>query len=339
MNEAIISVCISVYNAEKYLRRCIDSVIVQRIDAMEIVLVNDGSTDNSSQIMYEYQEKHPDLSIKIIEQANLGLAQGRQTGVDNATGKYITFLDADDFLVDGAYRTILEFMKENEADIYEFQSIRGEKTIKSPFSGVKDSKMVLRTFFQGGVPSMLWLRWYRKELFEKKVFPEGYVIHEDTYALPCLLFAANTIAYICEPLHVYTEENESATTNIKQIRTNPAKAFEDRRINLLSIPYVETYIGKDVLERDYKEPFKYFIARACRYLVLLDVEGFTYIDKIDAIIKTLGLGVSKRELEHSLSRYIRLDRSINYVIRILGIRNTIMLINMKKRIRDSVRHI
>ena len=115
----LVSVCISVYNGEAHLRKCLDSVISQDIDCMEIVLVNDGSTDSTSEIMHEYRDRFP--GIRIIEQENRGLAQGRWTGVQNSNGRYITFLDADDYLLEGAYKTIIQFMTDTRADIYELR--------------------------------------------------------------------------------------------------------------------------------------------------------------------------------------------------------------------------
>ena len=70
MNEYLISVCISVYNGEKYLRRCLDSVVSQDISSMEIVLVDDGSADDTASIMYEYQARYPEIKIRVIEQEN-----------------------------------------------------------------------------------------------------------------------------------------------------------------------------------------------------------------------------------------------------------------------------
>ena len=137
----LVSVCISVYNGEDHLRKCLDSVISQDISSMEIVLVNDGSTDGTSEIMHEYQNRFPE--IRIIEQENKGLAQGRWTGVKNSDGKYVTFLDADDYLLEGAYKTILQFMENNEADIYEFQkfqTIREGYYSRSPYSGIMEAR-------------------------------------------------------------------------------------------------------------------------------------------------------------------------------------------------------
>ncbi|WP_313567197.1 glycosyltransferase, partial [Empedobacter sp.] len=87
MNEIKISICISVHNTGKYLRRCLDSVVEQTIREKEIILVNNGSTDDSLEIMKNYRQKFPHL-IRIINQEDKGLAQGRQTGVNNAKGEY-----------------------------------------------------------------------------------------------------------------------------------------------------------------------------------------------------------------------------------------------------------
>ena len=87
-----LSVCISVHNTEKYLKRCLESVAVQNMDGLELILVNNGSTDGSAKIMRNFLTSHPEMSISIYEQEDRGLAQGRQTGVNHASGEYITFL-------------------------------------------------------------------------------------------------------------------------------------------------------------------------------------------------------------------------------------------------------
>ena len=181
----LVSVCISVYNGEDHLRKCLDSVLSQDISSMEIVLVNDGSTDGTSEIMHEYQNRFPE--IRIIEQENRGLAQGRWTGVKNSSGSYITFLDVDDYLLEGAYKTILQFMENTRADIYEFQTIREDYYSKSPYSGIMEARQVLADYFNGvKIPVNYWLRWFKRELFTESVFPVGISLHEDVYGFPCL---------------------------------------------------------------------------------------------------------------------------------------------------------
>ena len=167
----LVSVCITVYNEEEFLERCIESVIGQGVDSVEIVLVDDGSTDNTLQIMRKFKERFSER-VKVIHQEHSGLAQGRWAGVRNSTGKYITFLDADDYLLDGAYKTIIDFMSEYKTDIYEFQTIRDGYYSRSPYTGIYDAKQVLNDYFNGvGMPVNYWLRWFKRELLVEQIFP------------------------------------------------------------------------------------------------------------------------------------------------------------------------
>ena len=107
-----ISIVIPVYNVEKYLRECLDSILNQTLTDIEIICINDGSTDNSLQILEKYASK--DERIKIINQENKGLACARNTGINNATGKYIFFLDSDDYLLPNIIDKLYD-----EAQIYD----------------------------------------------------------------------------------------------------------------------------------------------------------------------------------------------------------------------------
>ena len=125
----MISVVIPVYNVEKYLYECIESVLDQNYDDFEIILVNDGSTDNSGKICDAYAEK--DKRITVIHKKNAGLVKARLTGVENAHGQYIVSLDSDDVLYDGLLAHLSEIIKEHEPQIicYELQEF-----------GIKDAK-------------------------------------------------------------------------------------------------------------------------------------------------------------------------------------------------------
>ncbi len=119
MNNPKISVVIPVYNGEKYLCQCLDSVIMQPMKGIEIIGVNDGSTDNSPAILDEYSRKYK--QIKVIHQNNQHLGPARNNGMKIATGEYIHFLDSDDFLVDNAYEAVYEEAKRYDADILKFR--------------------------------------------------------------------------------------------------------------------------------------------------------------------------------------------------------------------------
>ncbi|MGN1326481.1 MAG: glycosyltransferase family 2 protein, partial [Clostridia bacterium] len=109
-----ITVIMPVYNVEKYLEEAIDSVIYQTYQNLEIILIDDGSTDNSGNICDEYAKK--DSHIKVIHQENKGLSGARNTGLDIATGEYIMFIDSDDIFPKDACEKMLKFMEEKDAD-------------------------------------------------------------------------------------------------------------------------------------------------------------------------------------------------------------------------------
>lgn len=326
----LVSICISVYNGEDYLRRCLDSVLSQEIDAWEIVLVNDGSTDGSSEIMYEYKARFPMGKIKILEQEHFGLAQGRLTGVKNSSGKYITFLDADDYLLDGAYKTILEFMKTIEAEIYEFQTIRTDYYSKSPYTGVENAKDVLTDYFNGvGMPVNYWLRWFKRELFTESLFPIGISLHEDVYAFPCILHRAATIAYIDKPLHVHTK-NETSIMGKLYADKSGREYFEKQKTILLSIPHIVSNIGQDVIEQEYKEPFKKYVLRTYKGFLFMDAKGVSYEEKLDSIISILKLDMDRKGLERYIRENSPLNCKTNYAIKLLGLHNSYKVYNKLK---------
>ncbi|MBR3740427.1 MAG: glycosyltransferase [Clostridia bacterium] len=327
-NDIQISVCISVYNGEKFLDRCLDSVISQDIEKMEIVLVDDGSTDGTLQKMNEFKDKNSAMQVKIVEQAHSGLAQGRLTGVRNASGEYVTFIDVDDYLAEGAYKTILDFMKTAKADIYEFQTTRVGYFSKSPYSGVKDAKEVLKDYFNGvGMPVNYWLRWYKRELLKEEIFPIGISLHEDAYAFPCILHNASTIAYIDKPLYIHTK-NESSIMGSLYAEKNGKEYFEKKKIYLLSIPHIVSNLGEETIQREYKEPFEHFVLRIYLNFLFMDVKGVSYEEKLDAIIGTLSLDMSGKELERYIRKNVPLNRKMNYSIKLLGLKNTYRLFGL-----------
>ena len=329
-----VSVCISVYNGEEYLERCIDSVIKQGIDSMEIVLVDDGSTDNTRQIMHKYQDEFP--RIKVIQQKHSGLAQGRWTGVRNSTGKYITFLDADDYLLDGAYKTIIDFMESNEADIYEFQTIREEYYSKSPYSGIMEAKQVLKDYFNGvGMPVNYWLRWFKRDLLTEGVFPHGISLHEDVYAFPCILNNADTIAYIEKPLHVHTTGNRSSIMNEHYANGKDRDYFERQKTMLSSIPHIKSNIGREKIETDYRLSFQNYALRQYLSIVFMDTEKVSYEEKLDTIISTLNLQCTRRELVHYIRKNLALNCKMNYAIKFLGLHNAYRLYELKNAIYQN----
>ena len=120
-NQALISVIIPVYNVEEYLRECIDSVLNQTFSDFEVILVNDGSTDSSGEICDEYVEK--DERVTVIHQKNGGLSVARNIGLSEANGKYVYFLDSDDYISENALATLLNIAENDSSDIVFFDAV------------------------------------------------------------------------------------------------------------------------------------------------------------------------------------------------------------------------
>ena len=121
--EDLISIVIPVYKVEKYLEKCVESVINQTYKNLEILLVNDGSPDNCPKICDEYAQK--DNRIKVIHKENGGLSDARNAGIDVATGKYITFIDSDDYISNDYVEYMYNLLKQNNTKKYWCFSKRG----------------------------------------------------------------------------------------------------------------------------------------------------------------------------------------------------------------------
>ena len=114
-----ISVIIPVYNTEKYLKRCLDSVIAQEYKDLELVIINDGSTDNSEQLINEYKTKYPEL-ISYYNKENTGVADTRNFGIKKAKGEYIMFLDSDDYIDTALLKNLEDYINKN-IDLIKFK--------------------------------------------------------------------------------------------------------------------------------------------------------------------------------------------------------------------------
>ena len=116
MEKGKVTVIVPVYNEETHIERCIKSILKQTYQNMEIILINDGSKDNSLKILKEFEKEYPS-KIRVFTHKNKGLGLTRNVGLDNATGEYITFLDSDDYVSIDYYRTLMNNIQENNSDI------------------------------------------------------------------------------------------------------------------------------------------------------------------------------------------------------------------------------
>lgn len=218
----MISIIVPVYNVEKYLKQCLDSIAAQKYKDIEIICVNDGSTDSSGAILSEFSDS--DSRFKIITQANAGYGEAMNTGLDSASGEFIGIVESDDFIEDDMYEKLLEWITESNADFvktdyYRYKNgsdvkarICNEAVYDSVFSGINLKPDFL---FAGG---NIWSGLYRKSFLEKNAirFLETPGASYQDIGFNFKVFAsADRIVFKDSSFYHYRIDNESSSVNSK----------------------------------------------------------------------------------------------------------------------------
>ncbi|MCI5610578.1 MAG: glycosyltransferase [Roseburia sp.] len=215
----MISVIVPIYNVERYLQQCIDSILNQTYRDLEIILVDDGSSDNCGMICDNYKKN--DSRIRVIHKLNGGLSDARNTGLATASGEYVCFIDSDDYINPHMFEIMIS--KGNEADIiicnkkdlYK-ERINAFTIIDSTeieiMKGIDAFKHFLLEDKEGYV--VAWNKLYRRNIFiENNIrYPVGK-IHEDCFTTYKTFLAANKVVYIDMPLYVYRHREGSIMSN------------------------------------------------------------------------------------------------------------------------------
>ncbi|MBR1795985.1 glycosyltransferase [Candidatus Saccharibacteria bacterium] len=210
----LISIILPIYNVESYLSRCLDSVITQDYQNLEIILVNDGSTDNSLQICQEYQAKDP--RIKLINQSNAGLSAARNKGISVAKGEFISFIDSDDYVESNYISHLYHLIEKDGSDFsaVKHNIIRGqhiEPACSHKIYLLSPHETLEMMLYDEDFNVSAWGKLYRKTLFKDIRFPEG-MLFEDSATTYKLILAAKSISFDSIPLYNYIIRDNSITT-------------------------------------------------------------------------------------------------------------------------------
>lgn len=201
-----ISVIVPVYKAEVYLHKCVDSIINQTHKNLEIILVNDGSPDNSGKICDDFS--YQDYRIKVIHKKNEGSSCARNAGLDIATGDYISFVDSDDYINESMLETMLKKMLKFNLDVVEIKPNSIKKTSDSDDTfEIQDRVHAFKRIIQNTVFSV-WCRLYKKSLIDDLRFIPK-IIHQDVFYTIDVLNRIDKIGYLNSKLYNYNSENES----------------------------------------------------------------------------------------------------------------------------------
>lgn len=231
-----ISVIVPVYNTEKYLRRCIDSVLAQTYKDFELLLIDDGSKDSSGAICDEYAEN--DARVRVFHKENGGVSSARNMGLDHARGEWITFVDSDDWIDRTMYEEMHTSLLEEHADIVycnmDMIFADHHKVYKvADFSSEK--KVFLNNFINSW--TSLCIMVIKKDLFDNYNIrcPEGVAFAEDYHVSVRLMYYANKISYVDKPLYCYNRVNETSALHT----FSPIHYDKERWVNLEVIRFFE----------------------------------------------------------------------------------------------------
>lgn len=269
-----ISIIVPVYKVEKYLHKCVDSILKQTFKDFELILVDDGSPDKSGDICDEYARK--DNRVRVIHKENGGVSDARNVGIDIAEGEYIGFVDGDDYIASDMYEVLYNSLIDNSADIsgcgmYECIGDRiKENNIDGNLHVFTNEDATKEVLYGKILPAFVFLMLYKKSLFEGKRFPLGK-IYEDSFLLPRLFLESKKIILISQPKYYYVRREDSFT--MRRFCVRFFDAIEVAKCNLSLVqkyfPAIEEQakfrylwahffvLDKMLLEDNYKEIDRY----------------------------------------------------------------------------------
>lgn len=211
MCSPLLSVIIPVYGVEKYISQCLESVINQTYKNIEVIVINDGTKDNSAAIAKEYAKR--DCRVKVYDFENGGLSVARNRGLDLANGELIAFLDSDDWIAHDMYEILVNRLIASNADMIKcgFCETDGKAFSNVTFESDFETSG-FTNYFHGVLWTVVWNAVYKKELALKVHFPKN-VVHEDNYASGMYIKLSNKIAVTRNVFHYYRINQSGISKN------------------------------------------------------------------------------------------------------------------------------
>ncbi|EOH87788.1 glycosyltransferase family 2 protein [Enterococcus pallens] len=209
-----ISIIVPVYNVEKYLHKCVDSILIQTFTDFEVILVDDGSLDNSGQICDEYAKK--DDRVKVIHKKNGGLSDARNAGIDVAKGKYLGFVDSDDYIERDMYELLYENIVKEKADlsicgIYHVYEGKNPEKKQEKYMLLDRNEAMLLIFHGNQISDHAVNKLYARSIFDTLRYPIGKY-HEDSFAIVSILDNCEKIVVDTKQKYYYYHRNDSITS-------------------------------------------------------------------------------------------------------------------------------
>lgn len=232
-----VSIVIPVFNTKNYLEKCVNSVLSQTYNNIEVILVDDGSTDSSAEICDRFCEK--DSRVVVIHKENGGQSEARNIGIDIATGEYITFVDSDDYITKDYIDFLLSLILENDAEISiaSFYYVVSNKKINNEtneLAVMRPEVAIRRMLLDDGFDMGPWAKMYKTDFFRKIKFPVGKFF-EDSLTTYQIFAESNKIAFGSKAIYYYVN-HEDSTVN---------QAFSPKKLDLIEMnKEMEKFISK-----------------------------------------------------------------------------------------------
>lgn len=282
-----LSVIVPIYKVEKYLEKCIESIISQTYNDLEIILVDDGSPDKCPEICDEFARK--DGRIKVVHKENGGLLSARKAGLETATGEYVGFVDGDDYIQKDMYFELMQSVINYKSDIAicEFWYSYPDREIESDYflnkklysrneleNEVFPTMLFKDRFYSFGIYPNCWSKIFKRELLNKHLpgVDNRIRLGEDaSFVYPCIL-DCKSISYVDKPLYHYLINPESMT-----------KKYDDTLSEIYLLPYLRIKEKSNELKYDMSVQLSYYIL----YLVNFVVRNEVNSDKSFKVIKEI----------------------------------------------------
>lgn len=235
MNEIKVSVIVPAYNEEKYLERCLETVVNQTLKELEIILVDDGSSDETYNICEKYYEEYPE-KVVVIHKENEGLGPARNSGISIAQGRYIGFVDADDWIDVNMYKSMYEIAEKNKSDVVVCDVrkyfVSQNKEVVEVSLSEESGQIDIGKYIKDGLnPAYSWNKLYRREIWEEYKFKN--MVYEDLDIVLTILSNCKTVSYIQKPFNTYYKRANSITTSYTNIRLmDIIQAYRDAVYNV-----------------------------------------------------------------------------------------------------------
>jgi glycosyltransferase involved in cell wall biosynthesis len=308
-----VSIIVPVYNGEQKLDRCIQSLIKQTLEDIEIILINDGSTDNSGEICDRYSAI--DNRIVVYHIANSGVSNARNMGLDKARGKYIGFVDSDDYIDSNMYKLMYGAVVNNDIDmcivshyvvtssgIYAKELFCGNKTCSS----VEIKRNIIPYYFGRGEKNLLkfggfvWRNLYKKEIVKNIRFDESIKLMEDTIFNIEVLSNINTLITLNIPMYYYCIDDASATNKyrndyLEQVYLISQRLYDISSSGKININYIQDNLNNTIFD---------LVVYGLKY-VKNDKCALSHKERIAYIRRLVGVLKDKKDLKKYRIRNIK----------------------------------